>query len=136
MSEPVETVRQFCDLMAKRDPGALRPYLADDVVYQNTGMPASVGVAAVLENLGGQFAMFPDSYEYRTKNIAADGDVVLTERVDMIKGPDGQLHGVPVMGTFVLRGGKISRWTDYFDTALIGRMMSGEDYSALVPASY
>ena len=54
----------------------------------------------------------------------------------MIKGPDGNLHGVPVMGTFVVTDGKISRWTDYWDTSLPGKMMTGEDYSALVPASY
>jgi limonene-1,2-epoxide hydrolase len=60
----------------------------------------------------------------------------MTERLDMINGPDGTLHGVPVMGTFVVTDGKISRWTDYWDTSLPGKMMTGEDYSALVPASY
>ena len=70
------------------------------------------------------------------KNIAANGDVVLTERLDMIEGPDGTIHAVPVMGTFVLEGGKIARWTDYFDSALPGRMISGDDVSALVPAAY
>lgn len=136
MSKPIEVVREFCDLMAKRDTEAVRPYLADDAVYQNTGMLATVGIGAVLENLGGQFAMFPDSYEYRVQHIVADGDVVMTERLDMIKGPDGGLHGVPVMGTFVVCDGKITRWTDYFDTGLIGKMMTGEDYSSLVPKSY
>ena len=136
MTQPIEVVQQFCDLMAKRDAEVLRPYLADDAVYQNTGMPASVGVGAVLENLGGQFGMFPDSYEYRMQHIVADGAVVMTERLDMIKGPDGGLHGVPVMGTFVVRNGKITRWTDYFDTGLIGKMMSGDDYRALVPQEY
>jgi limonene-1,2-epoxide hydrolase len=80
--------------------------------------------------------MFPDSYEYVTKNIAANGDAVLTERLDMIKAPSGSVHGVPVMGTFVVTDGKISRWTDYWDTALPVKIMTGEDVSALVPASY
>jgi limonene-1,2-epoxide hydrolase len=40
------------------------------------------------------------------------------------------------MGTFVLEDGKISRWTDYWDTALPGKMMSGQDVSSLVPSSY
>jgi limonene-1,2-epoxide hydrolase len=60
---------------------------------------------------------------------------VLTERLDLIKGPDGKIHAVPVMGTFVLRDGKICRWTDYWDTALPGKMMSGGDVSALVPGT-
>jgi limonene-1,2-epoxide hydrolase len=128
-----QVVQEFCDLMVKRDASALRPYLADGVVYQNVGMEAASGIESVLENVAAQFAMFPDSYEYRTVNIAAEGDVVMNERVDMVKGPDGRLHGLPVMGAFVVRDGKISRWTDYWDSGLIAKMMAGEDYSVLVP---
>lgn len=136
MSAAKDLVQHFCELMVKRDAEALRPLVADDAVYQNTGMPASEGVDAIIANLAGQFGAFPDSYEYRLQHIAADGDVVMTERLDMIKGPDGTLHGVPVMGTFVVTDGKITRWTDYWDTSLPAKMMTGEDYSALVPASY
>jgi limonene-1,2-epoxide hydrolase len=128
-----QAVREFCDLMVKRDAQALRPYLADTVVYQNTGMAAASGIDAVLENVAGQFAMFPDSYEYRTVNLVAEGDVVMNERLDMIKGPDGTVHALPVMGTFIVTDGKIKRWTDYWDSGLIGKMMAGEDYSTLVP---
>ena len=95
-----ETVQEFCDLMAERDAERLRPLLAADIVYQNTGMEAVDGIEAVLESLVGQFAMFPDSYEYRTVNAVAEGDVVMNERIDMIKGPDGNLHGLPVDGHF------------------------------------
>ncbi len=133
MAYPIEVVGAFCDAMSKRDPEALRDFLADGVVYQNAGMAAKEGVEDVLADLAGQFAMFPDSYEYRMVNIAGDGEVVLTERVDMINGFDGSVHGVPVMGTFVVRRRKISRWTDYFDTGLIAKMLSGEDYAGLVP---
>ncbi|MCU4183258.1 nuclear transport factor 2 family protein [Acidiferrimicrobium sp. IK] len=129
-----QVVQDFCDLMVRRDAEALRPYLADDVVYQNAGMPASAGIDQVIDNMAGQFAMFPDSYEYRTINAVAEGEVVMNERLDMVKGPDGTVHGLPVMGAFVVRDGKIARWTDYWDSALIGKMMSGEDYAALVPA--
>lgn len=136
MPQPIEIVQEFCDRMVQRDAESLRPFLADDAVYQNTGMPASVGVDAIIANVAGQLAMFPDSYEYVTKNIAATGEVVLTERLDLINGPDGTVHAVPVMGTFVVRDGRIARWTDYFDTNLPRRMLTGEDVSALVPASY
>lgn len=37
------------------------------------------------------------------------------------------------MGTFVLRDGRITRWTDYWDLGLPRRMMTGEDVDALVP---
>jgi limonene-1,2-epoxide hydrolase len=81
-------IRDFCKTINTRDVQALRSYFAVDAVYQNAGMPASVGVEAIMNDLAGQFAAFPDSYEYRLVNLAADGDVVLTERLDMISGPD------------------------------------------------
>ena len=50
MSNPVDVVREFCALMERRDPDALRPLLADNAVYQNVGMPAFAGVDAIVEN--------------------------------------------------------------------------------------
>jgi limonene-1,2-epoxide hydrolase len=67
-------------------------------------------------------------------NLAADGDVVLTEGLDMIRTPGGDVVGAPVMGTFLVRDGKIARWTDYWDLGLPHKMMTGENVSALVPA--
>jgi limonene-1,2-epoxide hydrolase len=128
-----ELVQQFCDGMANRDAEALRPFLADDIVYQNAGMPAAEGIEDTLAALTFQFEMFPDSYEYETVNAVSEGDVVMNERLDYIRGPDGNRHGLPVMGTFVVSDGKITRWTDYWDSALIAKMMSGEDYVSLVP---
>jgi limonene-1,2-epoxide hydrolase len=128
-------VQDFCDRMKDRDAEALRPFVADDAVYQNVGMPASVGVDAIVANLAGQFSMFADSYEYVMKNTVADGDVVLTERLDLIRTPTG-VQGVPVMGTFVVRDGRIVRWHDYWDTALPMKMMTGEDVTPLVPFAY
>jgi limonene-1,2-epoxide hydrolase len=80
--------------------------------------------------------MFPDAYAFEIVNIAADGQVVLTERVDYIRTPAGVVAGVPVMGTFVIDdGGKITRWTDYFDLSLLVKLLQGEDISAVVPAT-
>ena len=136
MSDPVEVVREFCALMERRNPDALRPLLADDAVYQNVGMPAFTGVDAIVENLGAQFSMFPDAYAFEIVNIAGDGSVVLTERLDYIQTPDGGKPAVPVMGTFVVGDdGKITRWTDYFDLNLTVKLLQGEDISALVPVA-
>ena len=128
-----QVVQEFCDLMVQRDAELLRPYLDDSVVYQNVGMAATTGIEDVIANVAGQLAMFPDSYEYKTINIVGDGDVVMNERLDMVTGPDGRGHALPVMGTFVVADGKIARWTDYWDTGLIGKMMTGDDYGELVP---
>jgi limonene-1,2-epoxide hydrolase len=136
MSSPVDVVREFCALMQRRDPEALRPLLAEDAVYQNVGMPAFTGVDAIVENMGAQFSMFPDAYAFEIVNIASDGPVVLTERLDYIQTPDGAKPAVPVMGTFVVGDdGKITRWTDYFDVGLTVKLLQGEDISALIPAA-
>ncbi len=129
-----QVVQAFCDGMVNRDAESLRTHLADDVVYQNVGMPAAKGADAVIENLGMQFTMFPDSYEYKTVTTVADGDTVMNERLDYIKAPDGKVHGLPVMGTFIVKDDKIVRWTDYWDTGLLAKMMAGEDYSELIPS--
>jgi limonene-1,2-epoxide hydrolase len=135
VADAAALIRSFCELMVERDQERLRPFFAPDATYQNTGMPAVTGADAIVENLGAQFSAYPDSYEYKTLNIAAAGDVVLTERLDMIRTPTG-VQGVPVMGTFVVKDGAITRWTDYWDTALPAKMRTGEDISALVPAGY
>ncbi|MBJ7337139.1 limonene-1,2-epoxide hydrolase family protein [Mycolicibacterium sp.] len=136
MTDPIDIVSSFCGLMEHRDAAALKHYLGEDAVYQNVGMPATVGADAIVANLGQQFAVFPDSYAYEMINIAASGDTVLTERLDMIKTPAGELVGIPVMGTFVVHAGKIARWTDYWDTSLPMKMMTGEDVAGLLPSDY
>lgn len=136
MSSPADVVRNFCTLMEQRDAEALRPLLAEGAVYQNVGMPAFTGPDAIVENMAAQFAMFPDAYAFEIVNLASDGCVVLTERLDYIQAPDGSKPAIPVMGTFVVDDdGRITRWTDYFDLNLTVRLLQGEDISALVPAS-
>lgn len=71
-------------------------------------MPAAVGVDDIVANLAGQFSAFSDSYEYVVKNIAATGDTVLTERLDLIRTPSG-IQGVPVMGAFTVHAGSGAR---------------------------
>lgn len=136
MPSPADVVRNFCALMERRDAEALRPLLAEGAVYQNVGMPAFTGPDAIVENMAGQFSMFPDAYAFEIVNLASDGLVVLTERLDYIQAPDGSKPAIPVMGTFVVDDdGRITRWTDYFDLNLIIKLLQGEDISALVPAT-
>jgi limonene-1,2-epoxide hydrolase len=61
-------------------------------------MPAFTGVEAIVENMGAQFLMFPDAYAFEIVNIASDGPVVLTERLDYIQAPDGAKPGVTCHG--------------------------------------
>lgn len=128
-----EVVREFCDAVSKRDTALLRPLLGDDIVYHNVGMAPTVGLEATLANLAGQWQRFTQTYEFRVLTLAADGDVVLTERIDTLAGAAGPSLPIPVMGAFEVRNGKIVAWRDYFDPTLIQKLMTGQDVSALVP---
>jgi hypothetical protein len=50
-----------------------------------------------------------------------------SERVDTFTVED-IVASLPAMGTFEIRGGKISAWRDYFDMAQITRAWSGEGH--------
>ena len=41
-------------------------------------MPAAKGIEDVIANLADQFAIFADSYEYKTITVAVEGNVVMT----------------------------------------------------------
>jgi limonene-1,2-epoxide hydrolase len=135
LSDPAEVVLRFCELLSEHDAPAVRSHLAADAVYQNVGMAASVGSDAIVADLANQFTMFPQTYRFEIKHLAVNGDVVLTERVDYLEGP-GMKMALPVMGTFVVKDGRIARWTDYFDSALIGKILGGEDIGDLIPPDY
>ena len=97
---------------------AMAPYFTDDAVYHNIPLPPIEGGANIAAMLGGGGA--PDE-ERGSKNLgwvvhhqAANGDAVLNERTDSFE-VAGKRWDVPVCGVFVIRDGKIARWSDYFD---------------------
>jgi len=127
-----ETVRDFCTAIGRKDLGAVEALMDEQVVYHNVGMEPTVGRDASLAAVKMQFDMF-EPISFRIRNLAADGDTVLTERVDEVTA-NGVTAPVPVMGTFEVRDGRIVRWRDYFDMGLTGRLMAGEDVGASLPS--
>jgi limonene-1,2-epoxide hydrolase len=89
--------------------------MSDDVVYQNVPFPADRGKRAVTRTLKG-FSRVMTGFDVRMKNIAANNGIVLTERVDVLKGPIADIE-IWVCGTFEVKDGKITLWRDYFDLA-------------------
>jgi limonene-1,2-epoxide hydrolase len=117
-------VRDFCAACAKHDAHALRPFFTDDVVYHNMPMDPAVGIDATIAFIEGFFAMC-ESVEFEMVHLAAHDNVVLTERVDTFT-VGKVVAGLPVMGTFEVRDGKISAWRDYFDMARATKVLSGD----------
>ncbi len=117
-------VRDFCDAFGKHDAEALRPFFTDDIVYHNIPMDPAVGIEATIAFIEGFFGMCQDLV-IDTVNLAVNGNVVLTERIDTFT-VGGAVAPLPVMGTFEIRDGKIAAWRDYFDLAQITALFTGE----------
>lgn len=126
-----DTVREFCAAIDRKDLAAVEALMDERVVYHNVGSEPAVGRDASLAAVKFQFDMF-EPISFRIRNLAADGDTVLTERVDEITA-NGITAPVPVMGTFEVKNGRIVQWRDYFDMGLTGKLMAGEDASELIP---
>lgn len=112
-TDPIELVRSFCATWATGDVDALVAFFADDAVYHNIPVAPVVGPDAIRATIEG-FTAGVGSIEFRLDAVAGDGDTVLTERLDIFEFPNGRIE-LPVMGTFVVRDGKIAAWRDYFD---------------------
>ena len=118
MDSPIEVVRRFCDAWSEgMEADDLAAFFTDDAVYHNIPLAPVRGREAIANNFATFIRPGPpgvENLDLRIINIAADGPVVMTERVDVFKLP-GKSFEVPVMGTFEVTDGKISAWRDYFD---------------------
>jgi limonene-1,2-epoxide hydrolase len=110
--ENAHTVERFLYALRDSDLDAAGPLLAEDLVYQNVGLPTIHGrkrAMKLFSSLGGASA-----FEVKIHRIAADGAAVLTERTDaLIFGPLRLQFWV--CGVFEVHDGEITLWRDYFD---------------------
>jgi limonene-1,2-epoxide hydrolase len=110
--ENTRTVERFLHALADEDFDAADAALADDLVYQNVGLPTIHGRARAMNlfrRMEGRAA-----FDVKIHRIAADGAAVLTERTDaLIFGPLRLQFWV--CGVFEVRDGRITLWRDYFD---------------------
>ena len=118
MESPIELVRRFCAAWSDNVGVAeLAAFFTDDAVYHNIPLAPVTGRKAIANTIAAFIrpgAPGIESIEFRVVNIAANGPVVMTERVDVFRLP-GKSFELQVMGTFEVRDGKINAWRDYFD---------------------
>jgi limonene-1,2-epoxide hydrolase len=122
MADAKQVVREFCAAWASMDQQRILDAFTDDAIYHNMPMAPAQGKDAIKGLLG--FILGPaSSVNFEIKHIVADGDVVLTERVDTFQ-MGGKTVKLDVMGAFEVRDGKIAAWRDYFDMASWTRQTS------------
>jgi limonene-1,2-epoxide hydrolase len=108
---PEDTVRSFLEHLARRETDDALALLADDVVWRNTGLPTFEGkrVHGMVRDMEARGIGF----DVHWKHVAASGDVVLTDRTDVIRvGRWETAFGV--RGTFEVRDARIAVWDDAF----------------------
>ncbi|WP_299717615.1 limonene-1,2-epoxide hydrolase family protein [Tardiphaga sp.] len=118
MPAPVETVTAFSAAIAEDNgKAAIRRWFTPKTVWVNEGVSTTTGIEeaiAFIERPGRS----PDiaAVHFDMLAIAADGNRVLTERLDRFVRADGsEVAAVKVMGIFEIEGDCIVAWRDYFD---------------------
>ena len=94
----IRTVETFLDALRDEDLDTAAAALAEDVVYQNVGLPTIYGRSATIGVFGRMAGRA--GFDVKIHRIAAEGSSVLTERTDAL-----------TLG----HHGRITLWRDYFD---------------------
>ena len=121
---PLETAKTFfAHWSANRIEKALA-MLSDDVLYDNVPLPDIVGRESVRKfhadfGIGSAFKV-----DWQVTEIAASGNVVLNERIDIFTHESGGQITLPVMGTVTVENGEITVWRDYFDLGSFERQLA------------
>jgi limonene-1,2-epoxide hydrolase len=118
MDTPTDVVLAFCRAWSD-DAGVadLADFFVDDATYHNVPLDPVTGKQNIAANIATIIRPGPPGIEgldLRVVNIAANGGVVMTERVDVFKLSDRSFE-LAVMGTFEVIDGMIAAWRDYFD---------------------
>jgi limonene-1,2-epoxide hydrolase len=98
--------------------------LSEDVLYDNVPFPNILGRENVRKfhsdfGVGTTFKV-----DWQVTAIAASGNVVLNERIDIFAHESGAKITLPVMGTVTVENGQITIWRDYFDAADFDKQLS------------
>lgn len=112
ITDPASLVEGFLSALQDEDFETADALLADDVVWQNVGLPTIRGRERVMKLF--RRGEGRSAFEVKVHRIASEGGSVLTERTDaLILGP--LRFQFWVCGVFEVRDGRITLWRDYFD---------------------
>lgn len=109
-------VRDFLGAWPGRDLDRICAAFAADAVYHNVPVAPIQGLPAIRQI----FQAFLDTFSSASLDVvtlATGPGLVIAERVDRFGLPDGRRVELPVTGVFVVRNGRIVRFSDYFDLA-------------------
>lgn len=128
VSTPIEIVQAFCAAFPEDDGKvAIQRYFMPKTVWVNEGVSRTTGIEeaiAFLERPNRSTSIAAVHFDMLA--IAADGNRVLTERLDRFVRSDGsEIAAIRVMGVFEVEGNHIVAWRDYFDVTA-GKKISAD----------
>jgi limonene-1,2-epoxide hydrolase len=112
-AEKIAFIRRFIEVCVRAEPEEFASYFCEDAVWWNSPWKPVEGRDAIRDTLR-KGAAHMKALPWEIRHIVADGDVVMTERVDHFLVGEKRIS-VPCMGIFELREGKIVAWRDYWD---------------------
>lgn len=119
---PVAVVEAMVAAFNRRDAAAIAGLLTDDVMCAGIPLEPAHGRAATMEMLAPFLAA--EAIDWRILAIAANGNIVFTERDDRFRFAGKDWTSVRAAGVFEIDGeGRIAAWRDYFDLAELERAM-------------
>jgi limonene-1,2-epoxide hydrolase len=121
--QSIALVRRFFEACVRADPDEFADYFTEDAVWWNSPWQPIKGRPAIREALR-QGARRMKALPWEVRHIVAQGNIVLTERVDHFLVGENRIS-VPCMGILELRDGKISAWRDYWDLRQFERQLPG-----------
>lgn len=120
MPTAVETVNAFLAECGQGKPAmraAFRAYFTPATVWENVGLATTTGIdeaLALLDRFEGSLGLA--FFKVDMLAIAAQGDRVLTERVDRLVNAEGvETLALRLMGIFEVEAGRLRAWRDYAD---------------------
>lgn len=121
---PIEIAETFFAHWSANRIDAALAMLSDDVLYDNVPFPDILGRENVRKFHGDFGIGSAFKVDWTVTNIAASGNVVLNERIDIFIHESGGRITLPVMGTITVENGMITVWRDYFDPADFDRQLA------------
>ena len=128
MPTPLEIVTEFCNAFPE-DGGrpAVRRWFTPDTVWENVGISSTTGIdeaIGMIDEL--EKSMGIATVRIEMLAIGADGNRVLTERLDIFERADrSEIGRVTLMGIYEIEGDRIVSWRDYVDVNAISKLAAG-----------
>lgn len=128
----IDVVRSIIENWRHKDIDAVLAHIDDDIEYHYlVGQKPLLGKEAMRTFLE-RFGADQTEIGWRIVHFAEQNDTLLVEGIDDYVDGKGCRITTPYMGIFEFEAGKVRRWRDYLDPALVKRDKTGEGQEAWV----